>query len=45
MYTCRTILEVKRILAGGKSTANSFNSSSVYFLRGQDQIKVAATNF
>lgn len=42
MYIHRTILEVKRILAGEKSTVNSFNS--VYFLRGQDQINVAATS-
>lgn len=41
MYAHRTILEVKRIFAGEKSTVNSFNS--VYFLHGQDQIKVAAT--
>lgn len=44
MYTHRTVLEVRRILAGEKSTVNSFNSSSVYFLSGHQQINVAATS-
>lgn len=44
MHTHRTVPEVKRILAGEKSTVNTFNSSSVYFLYGQHQINVAATS-
>lgn len=44
MHTHRTILEVKGMLAGEKSTANSFISFSVNFLRRQDQINVAATS-